>query len=668
MCREIPTDRANDLNAARLYSLCPEHAVAHVMEIAGVQYPPSDEDGVIEEWGVSPDSVPDEGGPGKGLFGAFCTLAKTMLAEYHYFDLDYRSEIGELQEWSYAQMKPMSIRLHFFSLEADPEESYRDFLRRAGGAATTVSAKATSAADGDGKDDGLLVPRYLGYSVVRGTPGDPIGRSLVSPFSNIDDIIKLDYRVVHSQVRTAVTEHVNVLGVPLIAVGVPFMEQEGSLIRCAHVSAWICHYTATLRGFVPRRPISHFHRMGGTYAIGRSFPSQGLTTHEVVQILGRSDMPAEVLDGPILKRSRDLNWTDRKVLKQRLEKAKTPTRVNSERKDVTAAVETVWIKDNLSAAVCRYLNSGIPVMLLDGEHTQVVVGYVRRSDHEDGVNSLPDYRGDADVEEGHGRDLPDLLSRPTVGAAEQDEQSDVEYFIVSDDQRGPFELVAVQSLAEMIRARSAKVLVPLPRGLSLTGRKAEQLGIRFLNIYMRERLKPLLERVAAGDTDYSAEEAGVLRFYQDISRTMSEKYTVRTYATTGIDLKTSVDRRLRTTPDIADTIATQPMPKYVWVMEVIDRTRRRTRRRNSVRAMVVMDASRMPTKTMDDATLVNQVRPLFVHYPGTMSVNRPLEDNSTEDVDATMNAYSTGRWDHKQLIHGSAERVAVHSKGAVGTN
>lgn len=660
MCIELTPVSDNDFHAARLYSLCDDRVVAHVMEIAGVQYAPPTEIGdTLYQRGTSPYSEPDENGPGAGLYGAFCTLAKTLLVEYHYFDLDHRSEIGELQEWSFAQLKPMSIRLHFFTDEAREGESHRDFLRRAARVGETPG-------DADREDDGLSVPHYLGYSVVRGTPGDAIGRSLVSPYANISGEIDLDYRVVHSQVRTAVTEHVNVLGVQLVAVGVPFMEQEGSLIRCAHVSAWICHYTAALRGFVPRRPIAHFHQMGGTYAVGRSFPSQGLTTHEVVQILGRSDMPAEVLDAPSLKRKRELNWTDRRVFQRRLEEAQAPGAEGAERK-AGAALEKVWIRDNLSAAVCRYLNSGIPAMLLNGEHTQVVVGYVRRSDHEDGLLSLPDYRGDADLGESHSGDLADLLSRPFTGEADQDGHSDVEYFIVSDDQHGPFELVPLDTLAELIRTRSAKVLVPLPRGLSLTGRKAEQLGTRFLQLYTRLRLAPLLERLEAGEIDLEAEEAAAVRFYQDISTQMSEKYTVRTYATTGIDLKASVDRRLRMSPDIADAIATQPMPKYVWVMEVIDRRRRRNRRRHSVRAMVVLDASRMPTKRMDDATLLAQMRPLFVHYPGTISVVRPLT-NSNDDVDATMNAYSTGRWDHNQLLQGSAERVAVHSKGAVGSS
>lgn len=658
MCRELETASDNDFNAGRLYALCADHAVAHVMEIGGVQYaPPSGVDELTPR-GTSLDSVPHASGPGKGLYGAFCTLAKTMLVEYHYFDLDHRSEIGELQEWSFAELKPMSVRLHFFSFEAAEGESHREFLRRA-----SSGVNPSPVPDAEDSDE-LPVPAYLGYSVLRGTPGDPIGRSLVSPFSNIAADVDLDYRVVRSQVRTAVTEHVNVLGVPLVAVGVPFMEQQGSLIRCAHVSAWICHYTAALRGFVPRRSISHFHRMGGTYAVGRSFPSQGLTTHEIVQILGRSDMPAEVLDAPNLKRARSLNWTDRRVLKRRLDKALALTRKNPKksRRAVNVALEKVWVRDNLSSAVCRYLNSGIPVMLLDGEHTQVAIGYVRRSDHKDGVKSLPDYRGGSDS---HAGDISDLLSRPLSDEAEKDGYSDVEYFIVSDDQHGPFELVSVDALANMIRTRNAKVLVPLPRGLSLTGNKAEQLGIQFLEISTSLRVAPLLERLEAGDISLTAEEAAVVRFHQDISTDMSEKYTVRTYATTGIDLKVGADRRLAAVPDIADTLATQPMPKYVWVMEVIDRRRRRSRRRDSVRAMVVLDASRVPTKRMDDATLLGQVRPLFIHYPGTIAVERPLT-NWNVVVDATMHAYSTGRWDHNQLLSGSAERVAVHSKGAVG--
>lgn len=653
MCRALSPASIEDENAGLLYLLCGDHGrrVAHVMEIAGVQFAPyAPGTKAPMESGTSADSRALDTGPGRGLYGAFCTLGKTLMVEFNYFDLDHRSEVAELQEWAFQQLQPTSIRLHFFSVEAREGEGHRKFLKR------VVEGDPANLAEGVDPS----VPHYLGYSVVRGRPGDAIGRSIVSPYANIDSDVKLDYRVVHSQVRTAVTEHINVFGVPLVAVGIPFMEQQGSLVRCSHVSAWICHYTATLRGFVPRRSISHFHRMGGTYAAGRTFPSAGLTAHEIVQILGRSDMPAEVLDATTMSVPRELNWTDRAVLATRLAEAKEVVDAAADRQSGAAEVD-VWVRENLSAAVCRYLNSGIPVMVLASaeEHTQVIVGYVRRSDHEDGVQSLPAFREGHTDDEDHADDLDDLSRQPELGAADEDGRSDVEYFIVADDQHGPFELVSVEKLAGWVRRQRAKVLVPLPKGLSMTGRSAEKLGVRLLSIYMGVRVQAV--RGAGGPS--SVEEEALLAFHDHLSTKMSEKYTVRTYATTGIDLKASVSRRLGDVHDITRTLSMQPMPKFVWVMEVIDRQRRRDRRRESVRAMVVLDASQVLAKKLDDETLLTQMRPVFLHYPGTINVVRPLNGND-EAIPATFDAYSTGRWDHKYLLDGSAERIAVHSKGA----
>src|SRR5690606_16205992 len=98
----------------------------------------------------------------------------------------------------------------------------------------------------------------------------------IVPFPDVDSDGKAS-RVAPERVRTRVRETVQILGVNFEAYGVPFMEQDGRLLRCAHVSAWICHYTATLRGYVARRTTGQFHAAGAVNGtVGRSFPSNGL--------------------------------------------------------------------------------------------------------------------------------------------------------------------------------------------------------------------------------------------------------------------------------------------------------------------------------------------------------------------------------------------------------
>jgi hypothetical protein len=54
-------------------------------------------------------------------------------------------------------------------------------------------------------------------------------------------------------VRTSVTEPVNFFGQQLQAHGVPFAQQNAQLGACAQAAAWMCHFTAYLRGDTARR-------------------------------------------------------------------------------------------------------------------------------------------------------------------------------------------------------------------------------------------------------------------------------------------------------------------------------------------------------------------------------------------------------------------------------
>ncbi|MFL2002229.1 hypothetical protein [Microbacterium sp. A1-JK] len=697
-----PLAPANDLDASAgtLYRLC-DLAVAHVMELAGVQLPPAKGPAPdtarpfvalsyeLEERGQARTSVPTRSGPGARLYASFCEEAKTLLIETQYFDLDRRSEIAELQEHAFEPFQMSSLRLHFFSIEATDGESLRDFVQRA-------AVEARGREDGpdnteterDEAAEGELVlpvrpPVYLGYSIVQGQDGAPIGRTLVSPYASAtsaDGKVRVDAQAVFSQVRTAVTEHVSVYGVTLVATGIPFMEQDGALLRCGHVSAWMCHYTAVLRGFVPRRPVAHFHREGGTYATGRSFPSSGVTTFEIAQMLARSDMPPELLDAAALTKPRTLNWTDRQIHHQRFgsEPAEVPGVPEESSRRAAQQRRRQWIAENLGASICRYLNSGLPSIVLraDEDHTVVVVGYLRRSDFEaagEGTAQIDLHEIPTSDEE----DLADLLSPAAPNSAHVDAQSDVVYLIVADDQRGPFELLSLESLAESVDTDDSKVMVPLPHGLALTGQTAERTAIRLMGLYVDICARP----IRAEGFPAELRESALLQFSEDLATadsqvsrladpatpsSGSQKYTIRTYVTTGVDLKAGVSRRLgERFPDLATALTMQALPKFVWVLEVIDRKRRRARKRDTVRALLVLDASQVISGSLDDETLKVTVRPMFIHIPGSSLVYAVKPIPGSVWVRDTFQAYSTGRWDHNQLTKGAAERVAIHGKGAV---
>jgi hypothetical protein len=325
MCRAIRP--AGDFWAGEIITLCTGDRVAHVLAL--LSYPASTHSSAAPR-----------------LFGALLTNAETIVRESFYFDLDYRSELAVQQEAAFETSEPSVDRLHFFSVAYLPGERIVEYLGR-------VKQRILSAEDaqqeGDAADphageaENPDIPTYLGYATDRPSRTSRIGRSLVTTWAQTPfrepgrktpkDQNKVQYLPIaktHEQVRTAVPEEVNIFGIDFRAVGVAFMEQDGSLLRCAHVSAWICHYTAVLRGMTTRRSTAQFHRAGNTTsALSRAYPSSGLSTPELVNILTATGLPPDVLGYNELKDPRDGIWADRKELRRfdsHLEKLKRKRR------------------------------------------------------------------------------------------------------------------------------------------------------------------------------------------------------------------------------------------------------------------------------------------------------------------------------------------------------
>jgi len=561
--------------------------------------------------------------PAKGLFTSFAATARTVIEEYDYFDLDYRSEVAELIDSSF-RLQPSNIftsRLHFFSAEVgrDGTDRLHDFVE----ASTST---------------------YLGYTIL--PPEKPVrfGRSMVSAKTVLGPILSAE--IAAKQIRTAVAESVNLFGIPLEVVGVPFMEQDGNLLRCAHVSAWMCHYAAVLRGSVSRKPSAHFHRTGdAAQSVGRPYPSGGVTTPGLSAMLKASDLPPEVLDRHALSAPRDLYWADRSQLVALFADA---IAAKDEKE-----LERLWLKENLLAAVCRYLNSGIPVILARDSlvHTQVIVGYLREKD----LRTVTSHDGTPDSDDTH---------------------SDVVSFIVSDDQQGPFILVSVDDVVKEFTHEGwaeTQLVIPLPRSLWMSGEAAERIAALAFPAIAKARAKVVSQwDVLARDSARIDRHAAALEtFVRGLSRPGTDEYTVRTYTTTGIQFKQSFAARIRETAtsdvELVRGSGAVQLPKYVWVVEVLDRQLRRTDKPPVV-ATVVLDATHtvhnIERITSDDQS------PLFLHMPGQSLAGVPSwlevsaasfedpdglggerdEDTKFLDdfwIETTFEPYNSGRWSQK---------------------
>jgi hypothetical protein len=264
-------------------------------------------------------------------------LARTIVIETRYVDLDYRSEYSAFYSKAFQRHEDSCQRLHFFSTDIDKENVY--------------------ALTGPQRDS------YLGYVVLRPRVRAIVGRTMLAPPPFHEAGV----------IRTSVRETVTFFGQSLVVKAVPFMQQDARLGSCAHVAIWMCHYSAYLgEQRVARQPVAEFSlSTDPSLGLGRILPSSGMTLHQMSDLLGRSGL------APIYYEISGLNDEDRPHGQEWLRQPK----------DREAQVSRVC---------CRYLNSGLPVIAVvrhangpaDVEpnyanaamHAIVICGYFREGD------------------------------------------------------------------------------------------------------------------------------------------------------------------------------------------------------------------------------------------------------------------------------------------------
>jgi hypothetical protein len=429
-------------------------------------------------------------------------------------------------------------------------------------------------------------------------------------------------------VRTIVEEDIQLFGCSIKARGVPFMEQNGHMLRCAHVVAWQCHYTAVLRGFVPRRPSAAFFQAGSLYRDGnRRYPSRGLTANAIVELLGRFDLPPDVSDLQRLKVTQPMQSYHRPELAER---------------DVTG-----WWRHNVTAEVCRYLNSGMPLALTIPDHAVTICGYLRaRHMKDDAIVSI--YSD------------PDRVEYSTWGAtANTSAADDVVAFIIHDDQRGPYCLVTVDHLLELMtistgnqlsRGLSGSLITPRPHSVWLTGSEAEDLGWKFFETKLQQiREEPRFLSALASSSGAEVRSL-VLEELQALDELLrARELAVRSYVATTDDFKLSFARRCGD-DDATRAVRLARMPRFIWVVEALERGHRRDK---PVVAQVVLDAS--GTSDRRAAALIVQLR-------GVLLIAEPSWGRKSLLCLCAVREMDSGRWADNDL---QTAPIMSRAKGAI---
>ncbi|MET7774155.1 hypothetical protein [Nocardia sp. NPDC005366] len=617
MCEEHTqrTERA----FGEIYRLCQDDPIDHLLDLLKLR---RDTD------------RPKDDQPARSLLQVFCSKANVVVVEKEYFDLDFRSEFSKVHEVRFGSRSSDTARIHFFrgSIPRRRGVHLRDF----------VAKQSTE---------------YFGYSVLRPQFPGRIGRSMVSADLTVPELA--GDRTLADKVRTAVGEDIQVFGVARQVVGVPFMEQDGHLFTCAHVTAWVCHYTAVLRGAVPRRATAQFHGISDkTAAFGRVYPSQGLNRTLLAATLRAVDLPPEIIDADSLSKQVNLNWANRRSFSIEEQKIRDQRRVTPEDTALFEQHRSLWIRENLGASVCRYLNSALPVILLrapaargDVAHAQVAVGYLRQSD-------LAASRSVTDSSTQH-REAAD------------DNGSEVVALIVCDDQKGPYQIVMldelVQDFMDHNKSLQTSIVVPLPRSVWLPGSAAEEAAAQWLKAVAEDRMNALNSQpdlLRSKDADVYRER--LQDFVEQVSGMRVGELAIRSYITTGTEFKESIARRLGNDRMLARAVGYTQLPKYVWVSEAIDRKLRNDRGR-SVLATIVFDSTIV---TVEGRLGTAGQLPLVVHIPGQAVCSSQYNEYYSADLvqkwfPAHADPYYTGRWNRHS---NNREYTRRHWKSAMSVS
>jgi len=304
---------------------------------------------------------------------------------------------------------------------------------------------------------------YLGYTVLRPLPGAPIGRTMLTAPGG------------GAHVTCLAEDEINLLGEPLRVRAAPFVSQDAQLSICAHATLWMIGYYHHLKFRSPRL------LPGDIIAavpddIGRGTPSMGLTLYQISVAATRLGLPAlvyEVYPDP------------------------PPG-------------------ESLLRIACRYLNSGLPVIVGGDEHAFVLVGYER-----------------------HNAGQPDERIR----------------FIRHDDEVGPYQLVENYLFDDY--APWEYIVVPLPRKVYMSGEDAEVVG----EAHLRQALD-----------DFVSEATSELRRRLDAD---PPELSFRSTVMSSNEFKTGLQAR-QVPDELAAIYRRMQMSRWIWVIELVDRELRKT--------------------------------------------------------------------------------------------
>lgn len=228
--------------------------------------------------------------------------------------------------------------------------------------------------------------RFLGFSVMRPSH-KPVGRTAFVPPPKAQSLA-----------CCLAPHHVRPGGEHLNVEAYPFMSQDGQYGRCAHAAIWsVARYHHHRHG-TGRHSIAGVVDAAGTReAVDRTSASGGLYLHQVAAAFHGLGLPTMIYD-PKKDCGRTVEGLENGV-------DGAPNAGEGQVQVGKDDGRARRIADDIERVVCRYLDSGFPVVLNTDSHLTVLIGYgyqdnkvvfLRADDNYGPYEIVPQWRGCAD--------------------------------------------------------------------------------------------------------------------------------------------------------------------------------------------------------------------------------------------------------------------------------
>lgn len=196
------------------------------------------------------------------LIAALSSSVKCVAVEREYIDKDYRDTFSHYHSKRFSTPSSRCLRLHFFDSQI-----------------TRTILKEASVDDDKRKN---LNKSYLGYSVIRPTRPNCIGRTFLKPSS----------RGPASAFACLCPEEVSILGTELKIEGFPFISQDTDVTVCAESAVWMMlRYFSNRYHLYPETYPFQVVNLTSNYSIGRNVPSSGLNEWQMAEALRKIGRP-----------------------------------------------------------------------------------------------------------------------------------------------------------------------------------------------------------------------------------------------------------------------------------------------------------------------------------------------------------------------------------------